>query len=120
MELRSVSPLKPGEANQAQEEERKIRKISQEFEAIFLSFMLKGMRKSVPEGGVLSPGAVHDLYRQMFDEEIGRSLAKSGGVGLADVIYRELSTNIRRISPPARDPGQGIPLGGPLPSDEGR
>ena len=119
MEIRQLGPLKPAEANQAQEEERKLRKISQEFEAIFLSFMLKGMRKSVPEGGVLSHGAGHDLYRQMFDEEIGRSLARSGGIGLSDVIYRELSTNIRRISPPAQNLGEGIPLGR-SPRAEGR
>src|SRR3990172_9199462 len=98
MELGPIQAAKQQEAlRPGREEEKKLRKISQEFEAIFLSFMMKSMKKSVPEGGVLPQGAGHDLYRQMFDEEIARSLATSKGIGLADVIYRELSTNRQKL-----------------------
>ena len=120
MELGPTQPVKSGGDPRPQGEDKKLRKISQEFEAIFLSFLMKSMRRSVPEGGLLPQGAGHDLYRQIFDEEIARSLAKSKGIGLADVIYRELNVHYRQKLPPAHEQGQGIPLRGLSPRDEGR
>jgi len=118
-----VGPIRPGQPREASrreaEEDEKLRKISREFEAIFLSLMMKSMRTSVSEGGLLPRSAGHDLYRQIFDEEIARSAAKGRGIGLADVIYRELSSG-RQKTPPSREPGQGILLRGLSPSEEGR
>jgi flagellar protein FlgJ len=118
MDVKPVTPVQPGE-HQAQGEDAKLRKISQDFEAILLSFLLKSMRKSLPASQLVPQGAGHDLYQQVFDEEIARSLARSRGIGLADVIYRELSSN-RSQSPQAREPGQGITLRGIPPREEGR
>ena len=119
MELGPIPPVQQRDGNQSTEEERKLRKVSQDFEAIFLNLMLKSMRKSVPESGFLPNGAGHDIYRQVFDEEIARSIARSRGFGLSDVIYRELSkASGQKSTLPGQ--GQGNTLRGLPPSEEGR
>lgn len=103
-----VSPrIAPVASNVSGSEEAKLRKISQDFEAIFLNFMLKGMRQTVTESGGLPKAAGHDLYQQLFNEEISKSLARSRGAGIGEMIYRELTrqrpvtVRPKQVEPPA-------------------
>lgn len=61
------------------------------FEAILIQQMVKGMRQPAAAGGLLAPGPGRQLYQDIADEELARSLARSGGVGLADFLVRHLS-----------------------------
>jgi Rod binding domain-containing protein len=62
----------------------------QEFEAILLTHLLRLARspwaRSTPMPGAAPPS----LYRDLLDEELGRALARSGGLGLGRVLLREL------------------------------
>ena len=69
----------------------KIRESAQEFESVFLSFLLKTMRRTVPEGGTPGLGGGNRVYRDMMDEELARTVAKGRGVGLADILVRDLT-----------------------------
>lgn len=62
---------------------------AEEFEAVFLSQMATHMFTDVG-GGMFSGGPAEDTYRTMLYEEFGKALAKSGGVGIADAVVREM------------------------------
>lgn len=64
--------------------------VARQFEALFLQMMLKSMRDTVPEGGLLSSDSM-DSYQQMFDSQLSVDLAEGGGVGLAEVIAKQIS-----------------------------
>ncbi|MGJ8686666.1 MAG: rod-binding protein [Spongiibacteraceae bacterium] len=64
--------------------------VAKQFEALFLQMMLKSMRDTVPEGGLLSSNSM-DSYQQMFDSQLSVDLAEGGGVGLAEVIAKQIS-----------------------------
>ncbi len=76
--------------------EKKIEKVSREFESIFLHKLLSSMRKTVPKSGLLDSFAT-DMYKSMMDEEIAKEMSKNKGMGMGEMIYNDLS-NINRVS----------------------
>ena len=63
--------------------------VAEQFESMFIQMMLKSMRDAVPKGGLFSSNDM-DTYTEMADQQIAVNMAKSGGIGLADVIARQL------------------------------
>jgi Rod binding domain-containing protein len=52
--------------------------------------LLKAMRSTVGKGGLFREGGDTQMFREMFDEEVGRAIARSGGgIGLAQMILRD-------------------------------
>jgi len=71
------------------------------FESIFVSMMIKSMRdanKVFSEGNLLQ-SSESDFYQQMFDSQLAVSLSTSKGIGLAEVIKRQLSKDIHQDLP---------------------
>lgn len=61
------------------------------FEAMFLGMMYKAMRQTVPEDKLFGESNGQKIFQDMRDEELMKSVAESGGVGLADMMYRQLT-----------------------------
>jgi flagellar protein FlgJ len=68
----------------------KIRDVSQQFESLFLDMVMKGMRKTVPESGLIDGGNAESIYEGMLDTEYAKMMSQSGGVGLAESISQYL------------------------------
>lgn len=66
------------------------REAAEQFEAVFLSQMLAPMFETVPTDSFMGGGHAESVYRGMMVEEMGKSLAKQGGIGIADSVYREI------------------------------
>jgi Rod binding domain-containing protein len=65
------------------------RATAQDFEAVFLTSMLGQMMNNVGEGP-FSGGQAAKTWRSMLTDEYARNVARSGGVGIADSVYRQL------------------------------
>jgi Rod binding domain-containing protein len=52
--------------------------------------MLKSMRNTVVEGGLLGKSNEGKIYISMFDEELGLGIARSGGIGLGKMLLERL------------------------------
>jgi flagellar protein FlgJ len=87
----AVSGTAAGAGSQPDRTMARIRESAREFESVFLSFLLKTMRRTVPEGGTPALGGGNRVYRDMMDEELARAVAKGRGVGLADILVRDLT-----------------------------
>jgi Rod binding domain-containing protein len=84
-----VDGVAPGPAPAGEPSEAgRLRKVAQDFEAMVLSQMLATMRQAAGKG--VPSGTGQRLYREMLDDELGRVLARGGGLGLADVLVRDL------------------------------
>lgn len=66
------------------------RRAAEEFEAVFLAQMLAPMFAGLEAGGPFGGGQGEKIYRQMLVEQYGKSLARAGGVGIADQVQREI------------------------------
>ena len=79
-ELKRVSREDPNAA---------INEVAEQFESMFIQMMLKSMRDALPKDGLFSSNDM-ETYTEMADQQIAVNMAKSGGIGLADVIARQL------------------------------
>lgn len=90
MQTQSISPHPPDSA-QPSKEMLRLKKACKDFESIFLSYMLKSMRKTVQKSGLLDSGLQGDIYQEMMDDEVCRAAAEMGSTGIGDLVYRQLS-----------------------------
>lgn len=67
--------------------------VSLKFESMLIQQMMSAMRKTVPQDGLLSSGFANDMYSSMFDQAIAESGSKSGSLGIAESIYRQMNAN---------------------------
>ena len=72
-------------------EDKKLREACQGFEEMFLNLMYSKMRDTVPKDTLLGESNGQQIMQSMLDEELTKEMAKAGGVGLADMLYKQLS-----------------------------
>jgi len=82
---RAVNDKKPLTGN-----EKHLLETCRDFEAIFLGELLKSMRKTVPQDGILGRSFGEDVFQSMLDEEYAKSMASTHSTGLAEILFRQL------------------------------
>ena len=66
-----------------------------EFEAYFISHLLKVMRETVPKGALENKGGAY--FYSFYDQEIGRLASEAGGLGLAKMIHEYMEKNAQPL-----------------------
>lgn len=79
------------------DQEKQLRKACQNFEAVFITKLWQQMRQSVQKEGYLH-SKQEDTYLSMFDKDFSEKMADAGGIGLADMIYGQLSEKLKSTS----------------------
>lgn len=99
-----------------------LRKVAGQFEALFVQQMLKTMRESTLNEGLMDSDQ-SKFYQGMFDQQIALEMTRGKGLGLADMLVRQLGGSSpadaeQRIREPA-DPflGPAAPLRRPQPAN---
>ncbi len=67
-----------------------IKEVAKQFESIFLNMVLKSMRQAKLSDGILDSDQ-SEFYRDMYDQQLAIHLAGEPGIGLAELIARQLS-----------------------------
>lgn len=86
LDFNALARLK-GEA--AQDPSKAIRKTAEQFEAYFVQQMMKSMRESIDKSDLVESGNM-DMYQDLMDKEVSLSMAKRGGMGLANMLERQM------------------------------
>lgn len=68
----------------------RLKSICAEFESIFMTYMLKSMRTSLVEEGMMGNSHASKIINAMFDENLALEVARGGGIGLGKVIFERL------------------------------
>ncbi|GHU10356.1 flagellar rod assembly protein/muramidase FlgJ [Betaproteobacteria bacterium] len=66
-----------------------LRGAAKQFEALFLSMMLKSMRQANPSNGPMDNDQTR-LYQELLDQQLASNIAQGKGAGLADALFRQL------------------------------
>lgn len=67
-----------------------LRAVAQEFEALFMKQMLSSMRGTLnPENDLLHGGLSQDIFEDMLYDEYSKVMAKTGSIGIADLIVEQ-------------------------------
>lgn len=83
--MREAAELSPSK----KQDEGKLKEACQQFESLFLTQMLKEMKKSIPKSEG-EGGKEKDTYEDMMYDEVAKSMAASGGVGMANILYQQM------------------------------
>ena len=79
-----------GEAGKSGEKQQEgLQRLCQDFEAIFLNSLFQEMRRTIPDSGMLGESPGTDVFQEMMDMEVAGAMARRGGLGLAQGLYRQ-------------------------------
>ncbi len=96
------------EARQQSGDPQKLRQAAEDFEAIFVYFMLRTMRKTITKSGLLGNGIGGDIWESMFDQQLAGEVARSTNLGIAELLIQQLG-NQSPSQPPGETPLQPLP-----------
>jgi len=66
--------------------------VAKQFEALFMQMVMKSMRDAGVKSDLFSNDQTK-MYTDLYDKQLGIKLAESGGLGLADIIVRQMKAN---------------------------
>ena len=69
--------------------QKRLKDACEGFEAMLLGIMYKEMRNTVPKNQLFGDDNAHDIWQSMLDSAMMEEAAKTGGIGLADVLYQQ-------------------------------
>lgn len=76
-----------------------LRKVSQDFESLFLAYMMKTMKAAIPKSDFLGQSTGEQVFTEMKDEELAKGMAQAGGIGLARLLEQQLGQSLRAQLP---------------------
>lgn len=68
-----------------------LKKACEDFEALFVAQLMKEMRETIPESGLMDGGQAEEIYMSLLDTHLSHEIASSGSLGLAKQLYEQLS-----------------------------
>jgi len=83
-----------------------LRAAAQQFEAVFMNMLMKSMREATPQDGMFDSDQTR-MYTSMLDQQLTQRMA-SRGVGLADVMVRQLSATLQAPGGAGATPDQPV------------
>lgn len=87
----TVLGAKPGPAELVDPAKAKAWKTAQDFEAMVLGQLVAPMFATVATSkGMFGGGAAEEQWKPMLSQEIGKHVAKGGGLGLAVPVYHQM------------------------------
>jgi flagellar protein FlgJ len=98
-------------------DEAKLKKASEDFEALFINQLMQSMRRTVLKSKLLEDAPGKEAYQSLFDREISKKMAQKGALGVGKIIYRNVMEHQKartlRPSGGLQMPESGAPLSGP-------
>lgn len=73
----------------ANEDDEKLMETLREFEGIFINMMLKEMKNTVPDSGLVEKSQGTKIFEEMHMEELSKEMSKGDGIGIAKMMYEQ-------------------------------
>lgn len=90
MQIAQADPKELGKALQAAKQNAAIEQSSKEFEAMFLTEMIKPMFETIAVDDTFGGGKGEEIFRGFMVQEYGKLMSSQGGIGLASHVKEAL------------------------------
>jgi flagellar protein FlgJ len=67
-----------------------LRRACQQFEAILVQELFKGMRATVSPAGLLEESRSSEIFQELMDQQVAEEVSRRQGLGLAEAMFRQL------------------------------
>jgi flagellar protein FlgJ len=91
-----------------------LRRATQDFEALFVSWLLREMRQTVPQSDLLPKGPAGETYDALYDNALGQSVASGNGLGLAQLLEAKLRSLAAARAPAQEGAATASQTSGPV------
>jgi flagellar protein FlgJ len=81
-----------------------LRQVAQQFESLFARMMIKSMRKAIGNDPIFGSDQAQ-MYQGMFDDQLSLDLTRGKGLGLSDMLMRQLRGGVQDPSAAASSAG---------------
>lgn len=88
--MSEIKGIKVRQAVTPEQQEQKIRDVAQQYEKHFLRELVKSMRSTVSDGGLVQKSQAEKIFSEQLDEQYVEQWGSRGGIGLADMIHKQL------------------------------
>ena len=75
-----------------------LREVAGQFEALFIQTLMKNMREASLGDPVFGNSDQHEMYQEMMDQQLAVEMASGKGIGLADMLVRQLGGGVTPTS----------------------
>lgn len=83
---------------QEEKDEKKLMEACRNLESVFVNMMFKQMQSTVQKTGLTDGGFGEEIYNDMLVEKYAEEASKGSGLGLAQVMFKQLSKNFTKKS----------------------
>ena len=85
-----IQPTKASASAATTPDEARLRRACAQLEGVFLAQLMKAMRETVPQAGVVQGGAGEDMFTAMMDEHVSDVASARQERGLGAALFRQL------------------------------
>lgn len=71
--------------------DEKLREVADLYEKHFIKEMMKQMKASLPEGGLIKKNNAEDIFQDQLDDQYSAEWNKNGSFGISDLIFQQLT-----------------------------
>ena len=90
-------------------DDKALKKVCADFEGIMMNMMYKEMKATIPKSDLLPSDSGEDIFNSMLDDKLMEEASKKQGIGLADVLYKQLSKQLKAtIKPDSEGASTGV------------
>lgn len=88
----------------------KLREVADMYEKHFIKEMMKQMKSTLPEGGLIKKNNAEHIFEDQLDDQYSAEWNKRGGFGIADLIYQQLTEKFGNQGAKVEKPSGPIPF----------
>jgi len=92
-------PLERLAKNNALTEDQKVAEVSRQFEAVLLRQILQEASRTVIQSKLADNSTASGIYHDLVNNQLAESMSRSGAVGLAKTLERQLTRQLHPVSP---------------------
>jgi flagellar protein FlgJ len=76
-------------------EDARLRQAARQLEGVFMEYLFKAMRETVPQDGAIEGGSGESIFTGLLDQHVADAAAAKQQNGLGDALYRQLADALR-------------------------
>jgi len=89
-DLRRIAAESSGATDPAGRNES-LRKVGEQFEAVFVRLLMKQMRRTIPQSDLFGgSGNEREIYEEIGDAALAEGIGRQGSLGIADMLVAQL------------------------------
>ncbi len=76
------------------DDQKKLYESCQQLESVFINKVLDSMRACISHSDLIERGFATETYESMLYDEYAKNMSKTGSLGIADLLYKQLSSQL--------------------------